>query len=181
MAASVTGSMGGTLITARTPDAGYYSGKADQTSDTLACAFRASGVLADQVDLRYVKRLTFASSTQQTINLSAAVGDDGVTSAFARVRAILIRCRSTADAASLTIDNAGATNPFVGFLNAAGTLKVYPSTVDPNDATALKNHGFAVLTAPHTTGAAVGTGVNLRLLPSAHAFDADVVILGCSA
>jgi len=179
MAASVTGQAGGLVQAVRTPDTGIYAGKNDEWSDTLKAVFAASGVAADQVDLRYIKRLTFVASTQQTINLSSAVGDDGITSAFARVRALAIRVRGSNDASKLTVDNAGATNPFIGFLNAAGQNYVYPSTVDSSSN--LKNSGFTIFTAPNTTGAVVGSGVNIRLLPSAHAFDVDVVVLGCSA
>lgn len=179
MAAAITGEAGGLVRAARVPDTGIYNGKTDEWSDTLKAIFRVSGVAADQVDLRYVKRHTFVASVAQTINLGAAVGDDGITSTFSRVRAIAIRIRGGNDASSLTIDNAGATTPFTGFLNAAGTLKVLPSTVNSDGS--INNSGFVILTAPSTTGAAVGSGVNLRLLPSAHAFDADVMILGCSS
>lgn len=179
MAAAVTGQAGGLVQGVRTPDTGIYAGKNDDWNDTFKVVFAASGVAADQVDLRYIKRLSFTASTQQTINLSAAVGDDGITVNFARVRVLAIRIRGSNDASTLKIDNAGATNPFTGFLNSAGQNTVYPSTVDGNGA--IKNSGFKIFTAPNTTGAVVGSGVNLRLLPSAHAFDVDVVILGCSA
>jgi hypothetical protein len=182
MAAAITGNVTATVGSKRVPDSGFYADKADDAQLLLNAIFRESGTTADKCDLRYVKRLTFASTTAQTIDLTAAVGDDGVTNNFVEVVVMAIRVRSTTAAASLTIDNAGATNPFVGFVNSAGTLKVYPSTVD-SDASSIKNSGFLVLVAPGDPAAAVNasTAKNVRLLPSAHAFDADIVILGRSA
>jgi hypothetical protein len=155
----------------RAPTSGFFGGETLKYDRTLKALFTASGVAADQCNLLYVKRHTFVASTAQLINLSAAVSDDGYTSNFFRVRFLAARVLSTTDGASLTLDNAGqASNPFLGFLNAAGTLKVFPSSAN--------NDGFLILAAPNTAGALVGTGVNLRLLPSAHAFDADVIIAG---
>lgn len=182
MAAAVTGEAGGTIRAARTPDSGIYSGLTDELTQTFRAIFRESGTTADKVNLRYVKQHTFTASTAQTIDLTAAVGDDGATSNFVEVCVLAIRVRSTTAAASLKIDNAGATNPFVGFVNAAGTLTIYPSSVAA-DGSSINNSGFTVLAAPNDPAAPVtaSTAMNLRLLPSAHAFTADVIILGRSA
>jgi hypothetical protein len=182
MAAAITGSINATVTAKRVPDTGFYADKPEEAQAIFNAIFRESGVSADKCDLRYLKRFTFASATAQTIDLTAAVGDDGITNSFVEVVAIAIRNRSTTAAASLTIDNAGATNPFVGFLNSAGTYKVYPSTVD-SDGTSIKNSGFHIDSAPNDPAAPVNssTAKNVRLLPSAHVFDADVVILGRSS
>ncbi len=180
MAATVTGGVSGTIQTTRTLDTGIFAGQQQTFSDTSKAQYQP-GTAADLIDTRFVKRLTFTASTAQTLDLSNLTGDDYAACNFARVRALWIRVNSTTDAATLTIDNAGATNPFTGFVSATGQLTIHASTADANAANGLKNQGFVILTAPNTTGAAVGTGINLRLLPSAHAFTADVVILGCSA
>lgn len=180
MAASITGTATSTVRFARTPDIGFFASRPNEYLDTLASLFRTTGTAADQVDQLYVKRHTFAANAAQVINLSAAVGDDMVTSNFARVRYLAVKHLGSADASSLTIDNNGqVANPFVGFLNATGTYKIYPSTLDA--AGGAKNNGYHVSCAPGTTAAAVGTGVNVRLLPSAHAFDAIVIVAGASA
>lgn len=174
MAAIVTGSLTVTMQGILTPDTGFYAGKANDAQLRLAVNFRESGTTADKCDLRFVKRLTFMASTAQTIDLTAAVSDDGLTVNFAEIAAIGIKVNSTTDGASLTIDNAGGTNVFEGFLNSTGTFKVYPST------TAGNTGGF-IWVAPNATGGVVdGTHKNLRLLPSAHGFTADVLILGRS-
>jgi hypothetical protein len=181
MAATITGEAGGQVLAKRVPDSGIYSGLPDELSFTMKAIFRESGTTVDKVDSRYIKRITFTASTAVTVDLTAAVGDDGVTTNFAEVCVVAIRVRSTTAAASLTVDNAGATNPFTGFLNSAGTLKIFPSTVDA-DGSSIKNSGFIILAAPNDpAGAVSGSAKNVRLLPSAHAFDADVIILGRSA
>ncbi len=181
MAATVTAGVSASINAKRRPDSGFYEGKDDDASLILSATLRESGTTADKCDLRYVKRLTFTAGIAQTIDLASATGDDGVVNAFAKVVAMAIRVRSTTPMARLTIDNAGATNPFIGFLNSAGTLYVYPSTLDA-DGASLKNNGFLLLVAPNDPAAPVdATHKNLRLLPSSHNFTADVVILGRSA
>lgn len=175
MADTVTGTVGGQVSYTRTPGSGIFTGKAQAWQDTFQFAARVSGVLADQCDLAYVKRHVVGATSSVVIDLTAAVGDDGVTSHFARVRAIAIRNASTTDGQPVTLDNAGqTTNPFTGLLNSAGVVTVAPSTAG--------NTGFLILAAPNTTGAAVGTGVNVRVSnPNAASVTVDVVILGCSA
>lgn len=177
MADSIVTTVLSRLVSTRTPEQGIYAGKHLPWADQWVLRL-AAGTAKDQADLRFARLLTFAASTAQTINLSNCTGEDGVTCNFARVRLLAIRVRATNDAASLTIDNAGATNPFTGFVSAAGQLVLRPSTATSLDA--LAGHGFVILTAPGTTAAAVGTGVNLRLLPSAHAFQAEIVVIGSS-
>lgn len=165
----------------RSPQSGYFVGKPRELRDTLITVFRESGTAADKVDLLYLKTITFVASTAQVLDLSAAVGDDGITSNFARLRFLAARVRSTTDAAYLQFDNAGqATNPFLGFLNANGVLTVRGSTL-AGDGTSIRNPGFFVISAPNTTGMLVGTGVNVRMLPSAHAFSVDLILAGCTA
>lgn len=179
MADAITSISEASLQLRRVAAAGFFGGDTQKYDRALKALFSAAGVAADQVNLLYVKRHSFLASTQQTIALNAAVGDDGVTSNFFRVRLVAIAVRSVVDAANLTVDNAGATNPFTGFLNAVGQVVVRASTADSTGA--LKNNGFALFSAPNTTGMVVGTGINLRLLPSAHAFDADVIVAGGNA
>ena len=179
MAASLVSTFTVRLSSARTPDSGVYSGKPQTYADAWTVRLTSGTGAADVADLRYVARLTFAASTAQTIDLSSCTGDDGVSCAFARVREMGVRLLGTVDAMSLTIDNNGATTPFTGFLNATGQLQIYPSTGNAAG-TAIGNSGYTLLAAPNTTGAAVGSGVHVRLLPSAHAFQADLVIVGCS-
>lgn len=180
MAASVTGGLTATLRASRTPDTGFYAGRADEGQIQLSANFRESGTAANKCDLRFVKRLTFAASTAQTIDLTAAVGDDGVTVNFAEVVAVAVRVNGSTDGSSLTVDNAGATSAFEGFLNAAGTLLVYPSTAD-GSGNIVNSGGFVWIAPGATAGLVDGTHKNLRLLPSAHAFTADILILGRSA
>jgi hypothetical protein len=179
MAAAVTGGLNTIVRGLRTPDSGFNTNLTDTAILQLIADFRESGTAANKVDLRFIKRYTFTASTAQTLDLTAAAGDDGVTSAFAKVCLVLVRVNGTADGSSLTIDNAGATNAFAGFLNSAGTLAILPST---SDGTNTVNNGGFFWVAPNTTAGTVdSTHKNVRLLPSAHAFTADVVILGRSA
>jgi hypothetical protein len=179
MAAAITGGINASVRGVRRPDSGYYTSVDDTAISQLIADFRESGTVANKVDLRYVKRFTFTASTAQTVDLTAAVGDDGVTSAFVEVVAILIRVNGTTDGSTLTIDNAGGTNSWEGIINAAGTLTIRPST---SDGTNTVNHGGFLWVAPGTTtGTIDSTHKNLRLLPSAHAFTADVIILGRTA
>ncbi len=181
MAATISGEAGGLVRALRVPDTGIYAGKNDELQAVIKSVY-GSGTTADKIDLRYAKRHTFAASTPQTIDLAAAVGDDGVTCNFAEVCAVVIRLRGTNAAMRLTLDQANqATNPWAGIITAASTLTIWPSTLD-SDGVSLKNSGAFMWFSPVDPAAAVGpTSKILRLLPSAHAFDADVFILGRSA
>lgn len=170
---NVTGSIKGVATFSQTPATGPLAGNPLNFGPTFNTLFRTSGTLLDQCDQAYVATLTFVASTPQTLDLTSLADVLNNAVSFARVRGIAIRCNSTTDAASLTVGSAG-TNEWNAFLSASGTLKIPAGTATPNDA-------WFALTAPNTTGFVVdSTHKALKLLPSAHAFTADIVIVGCS-
>jgi hypothetical protein len=131
------------------------------------------GTLADQCDLEHSKIYSFLASTPQTIDLTTVTDVLGGTAAFARIRFMTFKMKSTTDAATLIVGNA-ATNAWSAALGATGTLTLRGST-------ATNDGGFA-LWSPNTTGYVVdSTHKSLLMTPSAHAFDVDVYIFGASA
>lgn len=171
--ANVTGAVKATVNASQTPSTGFLSGTPLGIQDALNFAFRAAGTAADQCDLCHAKTYSFVASTPQTIDLTALTDILGGAVAFARIRAILIRVKSTTDAATLTVGNA-ASNAWSALLGATGTVALRGSTSS--------NDGGCLFLAPNTTGWVVdSTHKSLLMTPSAHAFDVDVVILGCSA
>lgn len=162
----------------QTPAAGFLSGQALPINLTLAALFKASGVLADQVDTIYANTLTFTASTPQTLDLTTLTDILGNAISFARVRFLAIRVQSVTDGQYLLVGDA-VTTEWDGFLSAAGTLKVFASS--PTSAGAINNSGFTLLCAPNTTGIAVtGSSKSLKLDPGTFAFKVDIVIAGCS-
>ena len=145
MAATVNGSAKCTASFTRTPDSGFLTSK-PTLFDLIMSISYGSGLTAGLGDLLYAKRHTFASATQQTIDLTAAVGDDSVTNNIVKPELLIISHLGSTDGSYLMLDNAGATNPFIGWLNAAGTLKCYPSVVDSSGN--VTNAGILVLNAP---------------------------------
>jgi hypothetical protein len=138
-----------------------------------ACNFSTSGTAADQCDLKHTKTYSFVASTAQTIDLTALTDVFGNAVSFVKVRSITFIFQGTTDGASLTLGNA-ASNAWTGFLNAAGTLTIYPSSAS--------NSGIFALTAPNTGGMPVsGTSKSLKMAPSAHNFNVDIEIAGTSA
>lgn len=176
---TVTGSIYANPSFNQTPTTGFLAGVALPVNATIQAVFRAAGVAADQVNLIHARTYTFVSATAQTIDLTALTDIVGGTVNFARVRLVAIRVKSTTDAARLTV-GAAATNAWEGFLSPAGTFTVFPSTAN-SDGT-VNNSGFFIMGAPNTTGVVVsGSTKSLKMLPSAHAFDVDVIIAGCDA
>lgn len=164
----------GAAIT-QTPSTGALSGTSVGYGPNFQAVMKLAGVLADQIDTVYDATLTFVASTPQTVSLNASGTNDpfGNANTFARVRAIAIRNKSQTDNHWLLIGDA-VTNEWDGFLSAAATLKVFPSST--------VNDGWFLLVAPMTTGIAVG-GSNYALKLDPGSFSdiiADVVILGCS-
>lgn len=172
----VTGSAGGSISVNQTGP-GILSGVQVPIEKVLKAAFSVSGVLLDQVDLVHAKTYTFTASTPQTLNLQSLTDVFGSAQSFARIRALIIVHKGLVDASYLRAGPAasngwnsaigGGTNPYV---------ECKPST------TSNPLGGGIILVAPNTTGYPVsGTIRDLLLTPSAHAFDADIVILGASS
>ncbi len=131
-----------------------------------------NGTGAGQIDLLYAKRLTFAVSTTQTIDLNALATIDGATSAFVRVREFIVRVVTTTVDFNLTIGNAAA-NPWAAVWGTTGLNVVMAGSI-------------LYVTDPTTVGASKGmiisgTSKNVMFDPGAHVLIADVIIAGCSA
>jgi hypothetical protein len=161
------------LNTTTTQTAAGIPGQATSLAGTQSMTTNlGSGTVLDAADLKYSKTLVFAASTAQNLDLSALTDVYGNAVNFARIRSISINVLGQVDGSSLTV-GAAAANPWAAVLGATGTLTLFPATA--------ANAGFFALTAPNTTGMVVsGTSKVLKLLPSAHAFSADVEIVGAS-
>lgn len=171
--ANVTGSFKVNISGAQTPGTLPGTVTPANVNQTFNCNFQTSGTAADAVDLMYVNTLSFAASTAQTLDLKVLTDLYGAAVAFARVRAISLKFRSTTDGATLTLAP-GASNGWTALLGTGSTLILQAST-STNDA------GLTV-TAPNTTGWVVdSTHKALTLTPSAHAFSVDIQIVGASA
>lgn len=141
-------------------------------NQTFSCNFATSGTTADAVDLMYVKTLTFAASTAQTLDLTSLTDLYGAAVAFARIRSISIKFKSVTNGATLTL-SPGASTGWTNLLGTGSTLIMQASTAG-NDAALL-------ITAPNTTGWVVdSTHKSLTLTPSAHVFDIDIQLMGAS-
>jgi|GEM_PF-1981465 len=172
--AQVSGTIQPNFAFTQTPTSGILSGSPIQVPETLLISL-ANGTGADKIDLLFAKQLTFSASTSQTLDLTALTDILGAAVSFARVRVVAIKVYSQTDAASLTVGGA-ASNAWEAFLSTAGTITI------PAASAANQNGAFFLLTAPNTTGWVVdSTHKNLKLQPSAHAFNADVFLAGCSA
>lgn len=173
MAASLTGQTQPTLSFQLTPASGFLANSQITVADSYLTQF-GYGHLADQCDLVYAASITFVTSTPQTLDLTSLTDVVGGAVNFARVRLVAIKNLSTADAAVLTVGNS-VTNEWDGFLSAAGTLKVFPSSANN------PKGGWVILTAPNTTGIVVdSTHKTLKLDPGANAFTVNVIIAGGS-
>jgi hypothetical protein len=171
--ANVKGSAKLTVNVSQTPSTGVLSGVALPVQPSINFTFNTSGTLADQCDLEHSKIYSFVASTPQTIDLTTVTDVLGGTAAFARIRFMTFKMKSTTDAATLIIGNA-ATTAWSAALGATGTLTLRGST-------ATNDGGFA-LWSPNTTGYVVdSTHKSLLMTPSAHAFDVEVYIFGASA
>lgn len=158
----------------QTPNSGILSGNVLSVPLTLNAAFANTGT-TDNVDLLYAATLTFVASTAQNLDLTSLTDILGGAVNFARVRAIAIKMYSTTDGATLTVGGA-ASNPWAAVWGTTGTMIIQAATA------ANANGSFFLLTAPNTTGYVTsGTSKTLKLLPSAHAFNADIVIAGAVA
>jgi hypothetical protein len=171
--ANVAGSAKVTLNVTQKLASGFLTGVPLPIAESLGFTFNVAGALADQCNLCHAKTYSFLASTPQPIDLTTITDILGATTVFARVRLLLLWMKSTNDAATLTVGNA-ATNAWSALLGATGTLTLRGSTAT--------NNGLALFFAPNTTGWVVdATHKSLLMTPSAHAFDCDVIILGCDA
>ncbi len=128
---------------------------------------------ADKVDLLYATSIAFTASTPQTIDLKNLLDIAGGAVAFARVRYFAVKIDSTTDGAYLTVA-AGASNGMTSIVGTGGFKVLASSATNPDG-------GWAVFSAPNTTGYTVGASTKtLDLTPSAHAFNAYFVIAGAS-
>lgn len=172
MADKVTGTARSSVSFNHIPDTGFLANQPLNLEMILAAVFKASGVTADQVDKIHAKTYSFTASTSQTINLQSLLDIEGGTFSLARVRVLAIRVKSTTDGAYLSVEP-DATNGWDNSLLLPGGFRVLAKTTT--------NDGFVVFVAPNTTGYEVDASNRVILLtPSAHAFDVDVVIAGCS-
>ncbi len=170
----VTAQMTQSFSAQQTSTSPFNSG-ATLLSESFAFAFK-NGVSADQINLISLTQYSFVSTTPQTATITALLDIFGNTCVFARVHLFAMKIYSTTDGAFLTLGNAAA-NKWTSFIQSTGTIKVLAaSAVNPNA-------GFVMACAPNTTGYVVGAGTNEQLLmtPSAHAFLADLVLLGNDA
>jgi hypothetical protein len=123
--------------------AGYLAGTSIPITPARILAYFGSGTLADQIDGLSPLLLTFTASTPQTLDLSALLDAFLAPITTARVRFMLIKNLATTDGFNLLVGGAG-TNEWNGPLSSGGKLTVGPSTAN--------NDGFALLSAPNTTG-----------------------------
>jgi hypothetical protein len=151
---------------------GYLAGTNLPITPARIQSYFASGTLLDQIDGLSPMLLTFVASTPQTLDLTALTDALGTAITTARVRFVLFKNLATTDGYNLTVGGAGA-NEWNGPLSSGGKLTVGPSTAS--------NDGFALLSAPHTTGYPVsGTSKLLKLDPGANAFQ-SVILIGTSS
>jgi hypothetical protein len=171
-AATVTGTTQITFSFAQTPTTGFLSGTPLPVAETFSMILRASGVAANQVDGLYAHTFTFVASTPQTLDVTSLTDVLGNSITAARARIIAVKVKWTNDGLPLIL-GANGTTPWTGFLNSAGTLKVFPSSS--------ANDGWFILSAPQTTGIPItGAGSILKMDPGTAAGTVDVIIATCS-
>ena len=172
MANTVTGVASAALNFAFTPGAGFLAGQQFNLVEALRTVFRIGGVLADQVDLISVNTYTFVASTPQTKDMTTDLTDiQGTVIVPARARLLAFRPKWTTDVPLVIGDS--VTNEWDGFLSAAGTLKIFPSTTN--------NDGWTVISAPQTLGIPItSTSKTLKFDPQTAAGDVDFIFAGCS-
>lgn len=146
---------------------------ADQQRQTGISSGGTAGA-ADQADVIYTDQITLASSTPQTLDLTALTGGmEPGTKSFARVRLITITNLNTTDANKVTV-GPGASNGWDGPGGATWQIYIRASTANSQIP--------FVLGSPNTTGMVVdSTHKTLKLDPGAATQIIDIKIVGCSA
>lgn len=129
------------------------------------------GSAADQCHKIHALTYNLAASTPQTIDLQSLVLLDGTTGSLTVVRFFAYRIQSSNDLFAVTFGGAGS-GEWNGWLTNGSKFVGQPSTAS--------NHGFAIVTAPNTTGMAVsGTSHLFKLDPGTNAVgNVDVIIAG---
>lgn len=170
---SVNGTVAPAVSFTQVQASGFLAGQPLPVGLTLRTVL-GSGAAADKVNLVGVASLTFVASVSQDIDLTAMLDVLGGTVNLARVKCLILSVDSQTDGASLTM-KAGAANGATNIVGLDG-VTVYAATAgNPNGA-------FLILSYPGATAAVVdGTHKVLTLLPSAHAFNASLIVVGCSS
>lgn len=165
--AVLTGSITSSSTTTQTPTTAYSTPYT--IGPTALKATFGNGTAADQITLQYINTLNLAGAAQ-TLDLTSLLDPLGGAVSFAKVRVIRIRTRATTDGQALVLSG-GASNPWTGFLNGAGTFTIQASTA--------ANPAWFTLDAPNTAGMAVsGTSKTLKFDPGANTYQVDIEIYG---
>lgn len=132
----------------------------------------AQGTGSMSADKAFSDTITFTASTAVNIDFAASASQTDVFGSalnMAKTKAILIKNKAAAGSgATITVGN--GTNPCQLGFGATTSTWTIPA------------QGIMLVTAPDTGWAITGSTADiLKLTPSAHAFDADLVFIGTSA
>jgi hypothetical protein len=132
----------------------------------------ANGTAADQCNLQYINTLALVASTPQALNLQSLTDVYGNSLSFSKIRQIIINMKSTTDGQTLTLGYGTTTaNAWTSLVSNPGTITLQAATTN--------NNAVFVLTAPNTTGWAVGSSNRLlQFDPGSATFNVDVLIWG---
>lgn len=148
-------------------------GSASRVANVRRAVALATGTGAGAADLVFSDRRTIAASGTENLDLAGTLVDSfGATITFVKVKGIYIAA-SAANTNSVVVGAAG-TNPWIGLLNATGTVTLRPGAAlmamaGQSDAT-----GMGVV-------AATGDLLKVANSGSGTGVDYDVVIIGTSA
>jgi hypothetical protein len=107
---------------------GVNIGVSAKVSQAFSSTFE-SGTGADQADKMYSAERTLAASATEDLDLAGVLTDVfGATITFADVAALIIQNTTAAGGNNVVIGAAGS-NPWVGLLNAAGTVTLRPGQI----------------------------------------------------
>lgn len=148
-------------------------GSASRVANVRRAVALATGTGAGAADLVFSDRRTIAASGTENLDLAGTLVDSfGATITFVKVKGIYIAA-SAANTNSVVVGAAG-TNPWIGLLNATGTVTLRPGAALMAMAGQADATGMGVVAATgdllKVTNSGSGTGV-----------DYDVVIIGTSA
>ncbi|HET6356092.1 hypothetical protein [Streptomyces sp.] len=157
---------------------GLYTKTADLETPSAELSWRRtvhldSGTGAGKADLRFTDTRTLAASATEDLDLAGSLLDAfGAALTFVRVKGIFISA-AAANTNNVVI-GAAAANPWIGLLNATGTITLRPG------ASVSATSGVADATCMAVTA---GTGDLLKVANSAAGTSVtyDIVIVGASA
>lgn len=132
-----------------------------------------SGTGAGKADLRFTDTRTLAASATEDLDLAGTLLDVfGAALTFVRIKALMISAATTNT--NNVIIGAAATNPWIGLLNAAGTITLRPGQWIGSGSGAADATCMAVT---------AGTGDLLKIANSAAGTSVtyDILIVGASA